>query len=111
MYLYIEMWRAKKAWRDMPKAKRGAYMRGIMQGMEGTKTAGAELVAFALNEPDTPSRADYTYIAAWRMRDRSTALTQDNYFVKSGWLDYFDQVNARGKAITEEEMIRHHIMG
>lgn len=80
-----------------------------MQGMEGTKNAGAELIGFALNEPDTPSRADYTYIAAWRMRDRSTALHQDNYFVNSTWLNYFDQVNTRGEAFAEEEMIQHHL--
>jgi len=96
-------------WWRVPEAERAAYLARIMDGVEGTKQAGAELVGFALNEDDTPNRADFTYLAAWRMRDRAAVEHQDSYFLQSGWTDYFDQVNARGRVITGGQLVRHQM--
>ncbi len=109
MYLYVELWRARPEWLRLPDRDRESYLERIMQGVEGTKDAGAELIGFALNEPETPSRADYTYVAAWRMRDRAAAEHQDQTFRTSGWLTYFDQTNARGEIMSGEELVEHQL--
>lgn len=43
------------------------------------------------------------------MDSRAAVEHQDDFFVKSGWTDHFDQVNARGPVITTDQLIAHQI--
>ena len=107
MYLYVELWKARDEWSALSRKQRADYLEWIMSSVQGTKDAGARLIGCALNESDTPSRADYTYVAAWTMESREAVEHQDETFRTSGLLDYFEQVNARGRVITVEELMRH----
>jgi len=96
MHLYLELWKAKPAWRALPLAEREAFVAGLGPAIEKMLADGIELVAFARTDPDTSHRADYAYIAAWRMPTRDLAVTFERTVDGSGFHDYFEQVNARG---------------
>jgi Family of unknown function (DUF6616) len=64
-----------------------------------------ELVAMARNDPDTPQRADYDFVAAWRMPDRERVDAFVDAWIRVGFHDYFEQVEARGEAMAPDGLI------
>lgn len=109
MYLYIELWKPRRKWLEMSEQERSDYVAGIGPEIEKLTERGVELVGFALNDDDTPHRADYRYIAAWKMPDKALAESLESSVEAAGFHDYFEQVNARGHLMSPEEALRDMI--
>jgi len=97
MHLYLELWKAKPAWRALAPAQREAFVAGLGPAIEKLLADGIELVGFARTDADTSHRAGYDYVAAWRMPTRELAVSFERTVDGSGFHDYFEQVNARGE--------------
>ena len=97
MILYVELWKPRASWRALPQGQRDAFVAGIGPAIGELTEAGVELVGFASNDADTEHRADYVYLAAWRMPTRELALALERAVIDYGFHDHFEQVNARGE--------------
>jgi hypothetical protein len=67
--------------------------------------AGIELVGFALNDQDAPHRADYRYLAVWKMPSEELVHRLEAAIEQAGWHNYFEQVNAKGTIISPQEAL------
>lgn len=107
MYLYVELWKPKPAWRALSAQEREQFIAGTVPALEELGKAGVEIVGFALNDPDTAHRADYVYMAAWRMPSRELAVQLERAVIDYGFHEYFEQVNARGEIRAPEAVLGH----
>jgi hypothetical protein len=102
MYIYVELWNAKNTWLALSEEDRRAYVANIGPAMAALTKAGVELLGFAVNDDDTEHRANYRYIAVWRMADKALAMRLEETVVESGFYKYFEQVNGRGSLISPD---------
>ena len=107
MYLYVELWKPRAKWVALSERERRQYVAGIGPAIEELLAAGIELVGFAFNDYDTGHRADYTYLAVWKMPSKELAERLEATVDRSGFHDYFEQVNARGSAVTPQDALEH----
>lgn len=105
MYLYVELWKPRGAWEALPAAERDAFITGIGSAVGGLTAAGIELLGFAFNDRDTAHRADYAYLAVWRMPSKDLACMLERAVIDYGFHDYFEQVNARGAIVAPEAVL------
>jgi hypothetical protein len=109
MYLYLELWKPRDAWRALPADERQQLVERIGPAIAGLLESGIELVGFARNDGDTTHRADYAYLAAWRMPSQEHALALENAVTDSGFHDYFEQINARGEIAAPDAILAHMV--
>jgi hypothetical protein len=102
MILYVELWKAKPAWRALERAAREQFVAGLGPAIGELAAAGVELLGFACNDGDVPHRADYDWMALWRMPTAELARVFEQTVESSGFHDLFEQVNARGPLIAPE---------
>lgn len=111
MYLYVELWKPRQKWLEMSEKAREEYVAGIGPDIERLTNQGVEILGFAVNDEETPHRAEYRYLAAWKMPDKSLVEDLEAAVEAAGFHDYFEQVNARGGLMSPEEamgdMIRY----
>lgn len=102
MVLYVELWKSKPAWRALDRASREQFVAGLGPAIAELTSAGVELIGFAANDADAPHRADYDWMALWRMPTQDLARVFEDAVESSGFHDWFEQVNARGVLIAPE---------
>lgn len=109
MYLYVELWKARPAWLALSREQRGAWMDGLLTGLQEQLRSGVEVLGFARSDADTPLPAGYDFVAAWRMPSKAAAERFERFVEGAGWHDYFEQVNARGRTMETEEFVSSHV--
>lgn len=109
MYLFIELWKPKQAWLDLPQDKRAEYMQQLGPAIQQLTEAGMEIVSWSLNETDTPQGTDHTYIAAYKFPSKEIALQMEAAVEGAGWYNYFEQINAKGELNSPDAVIGHMI--
>jgi hypothetical protein len=102
MILYVELWKSKPAWRALDRAAREQFVAGLGPAIAELTGAGVELLGFACNDGDTPHRADYEWMALWRIPTAELARVFEEAVERSGFHDLFEQVNARGPLVAPE---------
>lgn len=105
MHLYLELWKPRDAWRALSAEERQQFVEGIGPAIAGLLESGIELIGFARSDVDTTHRADYAYLAAWRMPSKDHALALENAVTDSGFHDFFEQINARGEIAAPEAIL------
>lgn len=105
MITYIELWKAKLAWTDLPKEERANYMAGLGPAIQQLLDNGVQIVSWGENESSTYSRIDYDYFAVWTFPDIEAAHSFQKLVVDVGWYNYFEQINAMGNATTPQEIL------
>lgn len=105
MHLYVELWKARPAWQALPPRDRDAFISGIGPTIQRLIEAGVELVGFAFNDPQTTHRADYDYLAVWKMPTAALAQVFEEAVSGYGFHTYFEQVNARGAVVDPSEVL------
>ena len=111
MYLYLELWKPRDAWRALSAGERHAFVDGIGPAIASLLESGIELIGFARSDIDTKHRADYAYLAAWQMPSKHHALALENAVTGSGFHDYFEQINARGEIAAPDAILAHMAQG
>lgn len=105
MITYIELWKAKQAWKDLSKEERGNYLDAIGPVIQQLLDSGVQILSWGSNEKDTFSKADYDYFAVWTFPGLESAQHFEKIVEGAGWYTYFDQVNAMGPTSTPQEVI------
>ena len=105
MYLYLELWKAKDEWRALTEVERETFVGGLAPSISKLTEQGVELIGFSFNDEDVIHRADFTYMAAWRMPSKDLALQMEHLVNDAGFYHYFEQINARGEVSPPETVL------
>lgn len=105
MITYIELWKAKQAWTDLPTEERGAYMTALGPAIQQLMENGTEIVSWGKNNDATFNKADYDFFAVWTFPTEEAAKSFETMVEGAGWYNYFDQVNAMGNTSTPQDVI------
>ncbi len=105
MITYIELWKAKQAWTDLPKEEKINYTSALGPAIQQLLENGVQIVSWGCNEPSTFNKIDYDYFAVWTFPDMAAAQQFEQLVASVGWYNYFDQVNAMGTATGPQEVI------
>lgn len=105
MHVFVELWNARPEWLALSRQERGDYMQQVGNGMQELARAGIEVICWAANDPETPHRCGYQFVAVWKMPDDKAVRLFEETVEQAGWYDYFEQVNARGRLSSPEEII------
>jgi haloalkane dehalogenase len=109
MYLYVELWKPREAWKALPVQERSNYMSQLGPAIGELTKIGVELIGWSLNDSETSHRADYHYIAVWKMPSQDAVRQFEHVVEQSGWYRYFEQVNARGELVAPDPVIANMI--
>ncbi len=109
MYLYVEMWKARPAWLALAQPEREKFFGTIGEEIGKQLSGGAELVGVARNDADTSHRADYDYVAVWKLPDATHVHAFAETWIRVGFHDYFAQEDVRGELMEPNAFIGHHL--
>ena len=99
MYMFVEQWKARPEWLALSQQGRKEYVSKVGQAIEELLKTGIAIVGFALNDSDTPHRADYRYFSVWTLPNKELVQQFEQAIEQSGWYQYFEQTNTRGELI------------
>lgn len=92
MKCFIELWKAKTAWRELPSQEREDYIAQIVPHMQALTEKGVEFGAWGENDNDTSHRADYDFLGIWMFPDKDMVKEFEQVVEAAGWYNYFEQV-------------------
>lgn len=93
-----ELYSPKPAWLALSTEQRQAFFAMIGTGMNGLSNHGIEPLAFGQTDPSQLHPAQQQFFAIWKFPDQSAVTLLLEAINATGWHDYFDTVNAAGKA-------------
>lgn len=105
MKIFIELWKAKKAWKELPVKDRQEYVAQIGPVMEDLMSKGLEIVAWGFNEDQTEFKSDFDFYAVSKLPSQELLDAFENAIEAAGWYHYFEQVNVSGSPVTPDEVI------
>ncbi len=92
MHLYVELWKPREAWMALSTQERSSYLRQLGPAIGELLKAGVELIGQSLNDSETPHRADYRYIAVWKMSNED-AVKQFEQVVEQNHESHISDAN------------------
>lgn len=109
-YILTEIWNAKPAWLALTIDDRNHFFEEKVNPFIGKMVAeGAEFVGCAVNDNDGKERINYRYMAVWILPNKAFSDRLESGARELGFLEYFNQVNFSGTAISpplmNEDMI------
>lgn len=105
MITYIELWKARQAWKDLSKEQRANYLTALGPAIQQLIEGGVQILSWGNNESSTFNRVDYDYFAVWTFPNLESAQNFEKMVEGAGWYNYFDQVNAMGNISTPQEVM------
>ncbi|MFH2046039.1 MAG: DUF6616 family protein [Pseudomonadota bacterium] len=105
MHIYVELWKPKPAWIGLSDNERKSFIDSLFPVIGMLTESGVKLLSFAINDEDTEYKADFKYIAVWQMPDKEKAVFFEQEVIKTGFHDYFEQVNARGESVPPDVLL------
>ncbi|MGB5189110.1 DUF6616 family protein [Robiginitalea sp.] len=105
MKVFIELWKAKEAWKGLPPADREAYAAQLGPVIQDFVDKGAVLEAWGMNTDETQYRADYDFFAVTKFPSEALLKEFQAIVESAGWYAYFDQVNLSGSLMSPQEVV------
>lgn len=105
MYLYVELWKFRPAWLELPTDDRKIWMDKLLAGLQQQLESGVEVVGLITNDSDTPHSSGYDFMAVWKMPDKDTAVRFEKFVEESGLHVYYEQVNTRGEVMDMDSVV------
>ncbi len=105
MLLFIELWKAKDAWKELSLIDRQNYVAKIGPVMQGLISRGLVIEAWGINEDETSYKAHYDFFAVSKLPTNELLKEFEAMVEAAGWYNYFEQVNVSGSMMLTEEVI------
>ncbi len=105
MHLYVELWKPRETCMALSVQERSNYMNQLGSAIGELAKSGVELIGWSFNDSETPFRADYRYVAVWKIPSQAAVKQFEQVVEQSGWHRYFEQVNARGELVSPGPVI------
>jgi carbohydrate-binding DOMON domain-containing protein len=97
MYIFIEFWKAKESWLDLPHNQKKEFIDGLIRYVEDSLSqSGIQPLALGECADVENNAAPYQYFAVWEAPTKSALNTLQQAVSESGWYNFFDQINAAG---------------
>ncbi|MFZ2900899.1 MAG: DUF6616 family protein [Saprospiraceae bacterium] len=96
MYLYVELWKPRPEWVNLPREQRDEFLSQVAKGIDRMQELDVELIGFSLCDEETPHHSDFRYVAVWKMPNLGHVHMLEKAIKKEGWENFFDIINARG---------------
>jgi hypothetical protein len=104
-YILTEIWNARQSWLALSPDERQRFFEEKIGPFIGSMVeSGAEILGCAINNNDGAERIDYQYMAIWRLPDKAFSDRLEAGAKERGFLEYFDQANFSGVAISAPVM-------
>ena len=87
--VFIELCRAKNAWRSLSPGARKDFLSQVEPLMERLRHSGVEIVSWGPNTKATPERADYDFFGIFKFPDEASALRYERTFQRAGVVRLF----------------------
>ena len=65
--MFVEMYNYKQSWIDLPSPQRKAFVGTLASALGALQTQGVEVLAYAINDPETDQRAPYDFFCVYRV--------------------------------------------
>lgn len=98
--IFIELYNYRDRWFEADAAERRGFADMVAGEVEKIAAAGAEVIAFGLNDTGTDRRAGYDFFCVYTLPDAGFARTLEAGIAASGWHDYFEQVQVSGTMLS-----------
>jgi len=105
MKIFIELWKAKDAWRELAKEDRQNYMAQIGPVMEDLISRGLVIEAWGMNTDKTKQKSEYDFFAVSKLPSDELLKEFEAIVEGAGWYNYFKQVNVSGNITSPDEVI------
>lgn len=105
MYLYVELWKPRPEWGNLPCEQREEFLSMLPQNLARMEKLGVDLVGFSVCDEETPADAEYRYLAVWKMPSLGHVHMLEKAVRDEGWANYFHITNARGRAVEVKDMV------
>lgn len=105
MKTYIELWKAKDAWKEMSQEARGEYMTQLGPAIQDLIDNGVKIISWGVSDDDTFKKADYDFFGVWEFPDEAAVKSFEELVEGAGWYNYFDQINLSGSTSTPDVVI------
>ncbi|MCB0564111.1 MAG: hypothetical protein KDD01_07010 [Phaeodactylibacter sp.] len=103
MLLYVQLWKPKPEWNNLPCEQREEFLGMFSPGVRRMQGLNVELVGFAVCDETAPLDSAYRYLAVWKMPNMGHVHMLEKAVRDEGWGNYFDITNARGRMISVDE--------
>ena len=105
MFLYVELWKPRPGWNNLPCEQREEFLEMLSPGVRRMQGLNVELVGFAVCDETAPLDSAYRYLAVWKMPNMGHVHMLEKAVRDEGWANYFDITNARGRMISVDEFV------
>ncbi len=105
MFLYIELWKPRPAWDNLPCEQREEFLSILGPNVSRMKELGVELIGFAVNEDAPAGDTGYRYMAVWKMPNRGHVHMLEKAVKDEGWDNYFTISVASGKVLKVNDFV------
>lgn len=93
-----ELYSPKPAWIALSPEQKQAFFARIGAGLSNLSELGIEPLAFGQTDPSQLHPAQQPFFAIWKFSDAAAVTALLEGIAATGWHDYFDTINAAGKA-------------
>lgn len=93
-----ELYSPKAAWLALSLEEKQAFFATIGAGMGSLSEFGIEPLTFGQIDPLQLHPAQQQFFAIWKFPDKAAVTALLEAIAATGWHDYFDTINAAGKA-------------
>lgn len=105
MKIFIELWKAKSAWKELSASDRQNYVAQIGPVMQDLISRGLVIEAWGLNEDETEYKSEYDFFAVSKLPTLELLKEFEALVEAAGWYNYFEQVNVSGSIMSPDEVI------
>ncbi len=109
MKIFIELWKAKNTWLQLSRKDRESFVSRIGPEIAGLISKGIIVDSWGMNDDSSLYKADYDFFAITKLPSAELLEEFQQVIEKSGWYNYFDQVNVTGQDISAETVIRRMV--
>jgi len=105
MKIFIELWKAKDAWKAMSSEDRQNYVAQIGPVMQDMISKGVVIEAWGINEDNSKYNAGFDFFGVTKFPTAELLHEFEAIVEGAGWYNLFEQVNISGTILTPEEVI------
>lgn len=100
--IFIELFKYKDSWRELPEETRDAYRQGVLGAIAKQVADGLDVISWGFNDGATDRRAPYDFYCVYRTPSAEYQRQFEREIAAAGWYDYFEQVNVGGGISTPD---------
>jgi hypothetical protein len=109
MYYLVESWKAKPAFLALSREEREAFFAAVGSAIDSLSGLGVQTIGWGRADTDRQHDTSSEWFAIWHAPDAELGTVFLDGVQASGWYNYFEQTNIRGRLGSVTEAIEQHV--